>query len=224
MSNSTVGPAGKFHAVIFDLDGTLVDSLADLANATNYAMGQLDCPQHRADDYRYMVGAGRRELCRRALPDDRHDLLDQAETLMTQYYAQHCFDYTVMYPGVPELLGELNARGITLAILSNKPDKFVQLTASKLLGDFRFAAVAGQSDPIPHKPAPDGALHIAKILNIAPDQFLYLGDSGIDMQTAVNADMYPVGATWGFRKADELTQAGARALIDHPGDLLRFFS
>jgi len=212
------------EAVIFDLDGTLADTLTDLAEAMNYALQQLDCPAHPVQAYRYMVGSGRRQLCRAALPDDRQDLLDRSMALMTEYYAKHCFDHTVLYDGVAEMLGRLNEMNIPLAVLSNKPDNFVQLTVSRLMGQFQFAAVVGEDDKLARKPAPDGALLIAKRMRIQPEHIVYLGDTSIDMQTAQAAGMFGVGATWGFRDAEELTRAGAKALIDHPRELLRFFN
>jgi len=213
----------RFRAVLFDLDGTMLDTLADLANAMNWALAKLACPEHPLPAYRYMVGSGRRALVQAALPSDRQELLEQAENLMTEYYTEHCFDNSRHYNGIPELLRQLSARDIPLAILSNKPDNFTKLTVEKLLVDFRFAIVQGETDALPRKPNPAAALHIAKLLKLSPDDLLYLGDTSIDMQTAVSAGMYPVGVTWGFREADELLQAGAKTLIDHPQQLMQFF-
>jgi len=210
----------RFSAVIFDLDGTLADTLQDLADATNWGLGQLNQPVHPLQNYRYLVGAGRRELCRLALREENRHLIDQLETLMTDYYAKHCFDATKPYAGIVEMLKTLSSQGVRLAILSNKPQDFVELTIKTLFGDFHFDHVLGDGPTLPRKPDPAGAKLIAEKFGLPPEQIAYVGDTSIDMQTANRAGMYAIGVTWGFRDRQELEEHGAKTIIDCPGELL----
>jgi phosphoglycolate phosphatase len=209
----------KYPAVIFDLDGTLADTIKDLADATNWGLARLNLPPHPVERYKLMVGAGRTELCRRAAGPDHQDKVGQLAQLMTQYYGEHCFDFTRPYPGIMELLRKLSARSIRLAVLSNKPQPFVQLTMEKLFGEFSFAAVVGDLEGMPRKPDPAGAILIAQKLRLDPAQIAYVGDTAIDMETANRAGMYAVGVSWGFRERKELVQAGAKVIVDTPQDL-----
>ncbi|MFA5864951.1 MAG: HAD family hydrolase [Phycisphaerae bacterium] len=211
----------RYPAVIFDLDGTLADTLKDLADATNWGLAKLGQPQHRLDNYRYLVGTGRTELCRKALPENRQDLVEQLIVLMTDYYAKHCFDTTLPYPGIEDLLNNLSAQNIKLAVLSNKPQNFVELTLERLFGRFRFSAVVGDCDDKPRKPDPTGALSIAKALKLPPQQIAYVGDTSTDMQTANRAKMFAIGVSWGFRERQELIDHGANVIVDTPDALYR---
>lgn len=211
----------RFAAVIFDLDGTLADTLQDLADATNWGLTQLKQPPHPVASYKLLVGAGRTELCRRALAADRQDLVPELATLMSDYYGKHCFDFTRPYPGIPDLLDRLAVRGIQLAILSNKPQNFVELTMDTLFRGRTFAAVVGDVDGMPRKPDPAGALRIAQALRIPPADIAYVGDTSIDMETANRAGMYAIGVSWGFRERDELIGSGARVVVDTAEDLYR---
>jgi phosphoglycolate phosphatase len=210
----------QFHAVLFDLDGTLADTLADLANAVNHALTTLGCPAHPIHPYRHMVGDGARNLCQRALPADRQDLTDDALRLMRAHYEAHCFDTTRLYPGIPELVSALAERRYKLAVLSNKPEVFTKRMVAHYFPAAPFAAVHGQQPDVPIKPDPAMALQIAGELKVAPANWLYLGDTNTDMRTATAAGMYPVGALWGFRDRDELLASGARTLIEKPEELL----
>jgi phosphoglycolate phosphatase len=213
----------RFHAVLFDLDGTLADTLADLANAVNHALAALGCSPHPLAAYRYFVGDGARNLMLRTLPADRKDLADHALRLMRTYYAAHCFDETRLYPGVADLVSELIRRKIKVAVFSNKPDEFTRRMVAHYFPGIAFDAVHGQRDRMPLKPDPTVALHIASELGITPPEWIYLGDTNTDMQTAVAAGMFPVGALWGFREKDELLKSGARMLITKPEELLNLF-
>jgi phosphoglycolate phosphatase len=208
------------RAVLFDLDGTLADTLADLANATNWALAQLGCPTHSTDSYRYRVGRGARELCAGALPADRQGLVDEAVRLMREHYDAHCFDLTTLYPGIAELTSSLAERGAKLAVLSNKPDDFTKRLIAHYFKPSPFAVVRGQLPNVPLKPDPTAALKIARELAIAPTQWLYLGDTDTDMQTARAAGMEPVGVLWGFRERDELVQSGATHVVSRPDEVL----
>jgi phosphoglycolate phosphatase len=210
----------KFKAVLFDLDGTLADTLADLANAVNHALTALGCPTHPLNAYRYFVGDGARNLCLRALPSYRQDLADDALRLMREHYDAHCFDETRLYPGIPELVSALAERRYKMAVLSNKPDVFTKRMVSHYFQPSPFDAMHGQQPNVPIKPDPAMALQIASEFNIPVSEWLYLGDTNTDMRTATAAGMYPVGVLWGFRDREELLTSGARTLIAQPSDLL----
>jgi phosphoglycolate phosphatase len=209
-----------FRAVLFDLDGTLADTLNDLANATNWALAQVGCPPHPVDSYRYKVGDGARELCARALPADKQELTDQVLRLMGRRYDEHCFDLTKLYPGIPEMVSALAERQFKLAVLSNKPDKFTKRMIAYYFNPSPFAVVRGQLPNVPLKPDPTAAAQIAQELAIAPSRGLYLGDTNTDMRTARGAGMHPVGVLWGFRDRDELLQSGAEHIVAKPQEVL----
>ena len=211
----------KFRAVLFDLDGTLADTLADLANATNYALAALGCPTHPLAAYRYFVGDGVRDLCLRTLPADRQHLANDAQRLMRAHYNAHCFDETRLYPGIPELVAALHQRGLKLAVLSNKPDVFTKRMIEHYFCPSPFDVVRGQIANIPLKPDPTAARQIAKELGVPPIQWLYLGDTNTDMRTACNAGMHAVGVLWGFRERAELVESGAQRVIAMPEDVLQ---
>jgi len=213
----------NIRAVLFDLDGTLVDSLADLANATNCALTQLGCPTHPVESYRTRVGDGARELCARALPGDKQALADQVLKLMRQHYDAHCFDLTTPYPGIPELVSALAARRYSLAVLSNKPDDFTKRVIEHYFTPSPFAVVRGQLPNVPLKPDPATAVQIAQELGIPPAQWLYLGDTNTDMRTARAAGMESVGVLWGFRDREELVGSGAAHVVATPHEVLQYF-
>jgi len=211
-----------FRAVLFDLDGTLLDTLEDLAVSMNTALESLGFPPHPVDAYRYMVGDGVETLARRALPVER---IEPATVMacvdrMRSNYRKHWLNTTDPYDGIPELLDALTDRKISLAVLSNKPDDFTGPMVAKVLGKWGFAEVRGVSENTPRKPNPSGALQIAESLGVDPAEFLYIGDTNTDMETARSAGMYPVGAVWGFRTEEELRRSGAEAVIARPTELL----
>ncbi len=212
----------KFRAVLFDLDGTLLNTLEDLANAVNTGLLQLGFPRHEREEYRYFVGEGREVMARLALPPANRapDLVDRLCAIIDAEYTAHWADHTRPYPGIAAMLDEVAACGLAMAILSNKPQEFTVSNVAGLLSRWHFAVVAGSLPGRPNKPDCTRALEIAAQLQIPADAFLYLGDSGIDMQTATAAGMYPVGALWGFRDAAELNRSGARKLISQPTQLL----
>jgi len=212
----------SYRAVLFDLDGTLLDTLEDLADSMNAVLRQLGFPPHPAEPYKYFVGDGVVNLVTRALPEANRDeaTVAQAVRLMRRIYGEHWADKTRPYPGIPELLDAVVERGVKMAVLSNKPDDSTKLCVAKLLPSWRFDAVIGQSKAIPPKPDLAGVRAIVARLGVPIEQFLYLGDTNTDMATANGAGMFAVGALWGFRSAEELRGAGARVLIERPADLL----
>jgi len=214
----------KFKAVLFDLDGTLLDTIDDLADSMNSVLEMFGFPKHGIDKYKYFVGDGMDVLVRRALPVSCKDesIIAGCVAAMKEEYSSRWADKTRPYDGIPELLDSLSASGVRLSILSNKPHEPTGIVVSRMLADWNFEMVVGVRDGVPRKPDPAAAILIANSLEIAPDEFLYLGDTNTDMKTAVAAGMFPAGALWGFRTADELILAGARILVRHPADLLDF--
>lgn len=212
-------------AVIFDLDGTLLDTLQDIANAANTVLANNGFPIHQIDDYRRFIGSGINKLISRALPRDKQNpetVVALAEEFRAEY-GRHWNVTTRVYSGVPEMLDGLKVRRIRLAVLSNKPHDFTQQCVDSLLHGWTFKAVMGYNDKIPPKPDPNGAIQIASKLNLPPSRILVLGDSDIDMKTAIAAGMFPVGALWGFRSREELLENGAKAVLQRPQDILAFF-
>lgn len=211
-----------YKAVLFDLDGTLLNSLEDLADCTNIVLRRKGFPCHESAKYNYFVGDGMYNLLRRALPADRQDedLINQCVVEMKEEYGQHWADKTKPYPGIPELLVALQQKGFKLAVLSNKPHEFTQVVIDQYFPGI-FDLAYGERAGVPRKPDPQGALDIAQALQLAPEEFLYLGDTNTDMRTAVSAGMYAVGVLWGFRPAEEILAAGAQVLIEQPLELLK---
>ncbi|MHC4933228.1 MAG: HAD family hydrolase [Planctomycetota bacterium] len=209
-------------AVMFDLDGTLLDTLEDLADSMNAVLERLGLPGHPVEAYRHFVGDGMPNLVRRALPDDRRDgaAVELGSQAMREEYGTRWRAKTRPYDGVPELLDALLDRGLGVTILSNKPDDFTRMTVEALLPHWDFRVVRGVLPEVPRKPDPTAALRIAEELGIPPGEFLYCGDTDTDMRTAVAAGMVPLGALWGFRDAEELRAAGASVLLERPQDLL----
>lgn len=210
----------NIRAIMFDLDGTLADSLDDLANATNHALTSLGLPAHPREAYRRMVGDGARVLCERATPAQRPDLVAEVLRRMQAHYAAHCFDQTRLYPGIADLVAELRRRGLSLAVLSNKPDEFTRRMVAHYFPANPFAVVRGQRAGEPLKPDPTAARRIAAALGIPAAQWLYLGDTNTDMATARAAGMRPVGVLWGFRDREELWASGAAAVVAAPAEVL----
>lgn len=212
----------QVRALISDLDGTLLDTLSDMADAVNIALDRLGLPQHELSAYRRFVGDGRRMMALRALPQEhRNDAtLEPFLEYIAQEYDQRWMARSVPYAGIPEMLDELARRGIRLAVLSNKPQAYVTPMVDTILRRWTFEHAVGESPDIPRKPDPAGALRIIDLMGLQPGQCLYMGDSGVDMQVAAAAGMYGVGVLWGFRDEDELRASGARALARHPDDVI----
>ena len=213
----------KYKAIIFDLDGTLLDTLEDLANSTNHVLQSEGLPIHDMEKYKYFVGNGMYNLVLRTLPLDKREesYVRHCHALVKEEYGKRWADTTKPYKGIPDLLDKLTALRCKLAVLSNKPHEFTLLTVKRLLERWRFDAVLGERSGISRKPDPAGALEIASLFNIDPKEFLYLGDTGIDMATAKAAGMHAVGVLWGFREAEELLKNGADILIKTPADLFK---
>ena len=206
------------RAVIFDLDGTLLDSLADIGGAMNDALQARGWPTHPLDAYLRFVGDGVEMLARRAAPAGI-----EVGPLVDEYrarYGERMEQETKPYPGVPELLDGLQARGVKMAVLSNKREDFTVELVKRQLQRWPFVEVRGERREVPRKPDPTAALEIARVLGHPPTEIAFVGDTHIDMKTAVAAGMLPVAVLWGFRTREELLAAGAKHLLATPSELL----
>ena len=212
----------RFEAILFDLDGTLIDSLSDIADCCNRLLAARGFPTHSYDAYRYFIGDGMGKLVARVLPPEARDE-STIKTFTADYYAEYERAWNVKtraYDGIDQVLTAARDRGVRMSVLSNKPDRFTRRCVESFLAGHRFELVLGASDQFPRKPDPAAALHIARTMDIRPGQFMYVGDTATDMKTAFAAGMQPVGALWGYRTAEELLSAGAAALVRSPPELL----
>jgi phosphoglycolate phosphatase len=208
--------------VLFDLDGTLLDTLGDIADAMNDVLGVLGLPGHPEESYKTFVGEGVRFLVERALPRDRRDpgTVARGLALLEERYRHRPEGRTSPYPGIPALLDALSARRLPLAVLSNKPEPATLAAVRDHLPRWDFRSVAGAREGVPLKPDPAPALAIAADAGVDPAAVLYLGDTGVDMRTARAAGMRAAGALWGFRGREELVATGAEFLVTAPGEVL----
>jgi phosphoglycolate phosphatase len=211
-----------YKAIIFDLDGTLLDTLEDLSDSVNRVMTRRGFPTHTLDEYRYFIGDGTAMLIARALPkEERNDKTIRAcLKAFSEDYGRNWNVKTRPYKGITEMLDALTERGLKIAVLSNKQHEFTKRCVADLLPKWTFDIVLGQRDAVKRKPDPAGALEVAQRLRVSPAEILYLGDSAVDMRTAAAAGMFPVGVLWGFRPAEELQESGAKALIERPLEIL----
>lgn len=209
------------QAVIFDLDGTLLDTLADLAAAANRSMASQGYPTHPVEAFRWFVGDGSAKLIERAMPADQRspEKIKACLKIHMQDYDRHWAVATRPYDGIPELLALLAQRRIPFSVVTNKPHHSALASLAHFFPGVDFKFISGLRPDIARKPDPTQALAAARAMEVAPERCLFLGDSGVDMQTARNAAMTPIGAGWGYRTKEELNQAGAWRIIDHPMDL-----
>ena len=214
----------KYKLVVFDLDGTLVNSLTDLAIATNKGLEEAGLPQHTVDEYRYFVGNGRDMLVRRAMgefsADDKRR--DTVRRVFDSYYAEHCNDNTTAYDGCAEMLRTLSDSGVMTAVLSNKPDEFVLRILNKLYPGHHFTAMWGKKHEFPPKPDGTSLKAMLESLNVSQRDCLYIGDSDVDVFTAQNGGVDMIGVEWGFRGREELISAGADAVVSEPSEITEY--
>ncbi|HHU53024.1 MAG TPA: HAD family hydrolase [Clostridiaceae bacterium] len=211
---------------IFDLDGTLLQTMDSLIKTGNSMLNQLGFQARTSEEYRFAIGYGAKELVRRLLVlsgDLQAEGLEEAYVIYMELFDEYCTYGVKPYPGIPELISEMQKRDIALAVLTNKPHQMAQRVLDTSFAPDTFAFVQGQDDDLPRKPDPTAAFYIAEKLG-ATDfrQVLFVGDSDADMQTAVNAGMIPVGAAWGFRTVEELIANGSEILLNEPLDLLAY--
>jgi phosphoglycolate phosphatase len=210
-----------YKAIVFDLDGTLVNSLEEIATYCNRVLKNRGFKGHNLDAYRMFVGDGAATLMRRVLPEGtQEDTIQTCYIAFIELYREKCCEMAVLYKNIPELLDQLTARGIKMTILSNKVQVLTEKTVDMLMSSWKFEAVFGQRDTVPRKPDPAGAYEIAEKLKISPSRFIYLGDTAVDMKTSIAAGMFPAAALWGFRDKEELQENGAQALIEDPLDII----
>ena len=210
-------------AVLFDLDGTLLNTIDDLANAVNYALNKEGYPTHDVEKFKYFVGNGTDLMIKRALPEDKKDMayVEKLKPIYVQYYDAHSDIFTRPYDGILELLKELKEKGIKLAVVSNKIDCMTQLVIEQYFPD-TFDFVSGQKDGYAVKPDPDLALLATEKLGVKPSDCLFVGDTGVDAATGKNAGIFTVGVLWGFRDEAELLENGANAIISKPSELHKY--
>lgn len=208
--------------VIFDLDGTLLNTIGDLAVACNAVLAMRGLPQHTYDEYCHFVGNGIMRLVERALPEELRTPYTVAAVRadFVKYYTEHIDVYTKPYEGIPELVAEIARRGVRIAVASNKFQTGTEKLIRLFFPGVEFAAVFGQREGVPLKPDPAVVEEILALTGVAKERVLYVGDLGVDMQTAAAAGVRSVGVTWGFRERAELEEAGARHIVDSPAGIL----
>ena len=213
----------KIKAVIFDMDGTLLNTYEDLANAVNYGLEKSGFPTHDAEKYKYFCGNGTDVMITRALPTEHRDeeTLKKVRELYFEYYNAHSGECTRPYDGIPELLTELRAKGIKLGVVSNKIDFMTQIVAKEYFGDV-FDCVTGQRVGVPIKPDPAMVFEVMKTFGVTADECIFVGDSDVDALTGKNSGAFMVGVLWGFRDERELMENGADVVISEPSQLLRY--
>ncbi|MBW8017974.1 MAG: HAD family hydrolase [Planctomycetes bacterium] len=212
----------SYRGVIFDLDGTLVDTLDDLAGAMNYGLGRLGEPTHSVEQCRRMIGNGISKFAERALNSDKQHLHGELLELMKVRYLEKCFDRSVLYEGMLEAVKQLRKAGVRLAVVTNKNADAAKLIVEHFFGEGTFEVIIGIEGDKWVKPDPGGTHEIIRRMGMSKDDFILVGDSDVDIATAINAGVKPVGVTWGFRSRDELIAAGGETIIDSPGEILSF--
>ena len=206
---------------IFDLDGTIADTICDLGDAVNHGLEQLGCPTFDYEAYKKMVGNGAKKLCERALPDDKKDKSKELHKLFKDYYTEHYLDKTKLYDGMKETMEKLHDAGVYMAVATNKPEDVAREIIDKLLPDIQFVKVLGGVDYRPIKP--DIAI-LVEIFSVLPDEenrVFMIGDSNVDVQTAKNAGIECIGCAWGFRGRAELVAEGADYIAEKPSDIAK---
>ncbi|HCD77555.1 MAG TPA: HAD family hydrolase [Prevotella sp.] len=212
----------EYSTYIFDLDGTLLNTLNDLAASTNYALRSVNLPEHSVDDVRRFVGNGVRKLMERAIEGgDKNPLFDEAYATFRRHYLEHGLDTTQPYPGIMEMLKELKARGKRIAVVSNKFYDATQELVKHFFGEYVEVAI-GERENIRKKPAPDTVVEAMRMLGVGKENAVYIGDSDVDFNTAKNVGIPCVSVLWGFRDKDFLQSIGATTFITSPEELLDY--
>ncbi len=210
----------SYSAVIFDLDGTLVDTIEDLTAAMNAALARFALPTHTARDCKMMIGSGAMRFAERALPSDKQALAEKVLALMRDHYRDNCFENTRLYDGMGETVQQLRHRGLRLAMLTNKDQAVASRIIEHFFGPETFQYVVGATQSQRIKPDPGTTIGIVKSMELSCEDFVFVGDSAVDIATARAAAIRSVGAAWGFRGRDELIAAGADIIIDSPREIL----
>ncbi len=217
MNNKTI------TAVIFDLDGTLLNTLEDIADSANETIRQFGMEPHPVESYRYFVGNGLQNLIKRIMPEQsKSETLERGVETFQAVYQRRWHEKTKPYPGIMEMLDSLQRAGIKIAVLSNKPDTFTQTCVHHFFPSIRFQAVSGKKDDVPLKPDPQSTFSVLRVLAAEPAQSLFVGDSSVDIRTGIAAGMDSIGVDWGFRTESELRKAGAERVISSPQELVHY--
>ncbi|MDE7364675.1 MAG: HAD family hydrolase [Ruminococcus sp.] len=208
--------------VIFDLDGTIANSIQDLANAVNYGLKQLGYPEHDTEKYKQMVGNGAKKLCYRALPDDKKDDAEKLHAIFKAYYSEHYLDNTKIYDGIQKLIHNIFTYGRPVAVATNKPQDVARKIVEKLIPPIysKYITVLGSCDERARKPDPAIINEIVVKYPDFNDSVVMIGDSNVDIQTAKNAGVHSIGCTWGFRTREELEKEGAEFIVDSPEQIM----
>lgn len=211
--------------IIFDLDGTLVNTIADLAASTNHALQQFGFPTHETAKYNYFVGNGIYKLFERALPEEARtqENIQKIRSSFVPYYDEHNTDLSRPYPGIDDMLTALQERGVRMAVVSNKYQAATAKLISYYFPHIRFVSVLGQREGVPTKPDPVAVLQSMEAAGVSPQETFYMGDSNVDMQTGQNAHVDTIGAAWGFRPVEELEAYHPRFIAHQASDVLKFF-
>ncbi len=214
----------KYRGAIFDLDGTLMDTLADIGGSANMVLEEYGCPTHAISAYRQFVGRGFMDLMHRIFPQNTpEEKFPQLLDRMLFYYGEHCLDHSVPYQGIPELLAALAQRNVPVAVNSNKRHLYTEKLVRSAFPAVSFVEIIGEGCGFPRKPQPDAALHIAQTMGLPPCEILYIGDSSTDMDTGRNAGMDTAGCLWGFRTREELAAHDAVYLVNTAEEILKLF-
>ncbi len=206
---------------IFDLDGTLVNSLTDIAEASNYALRKLGFPEHELSKYNYFVGDGVKTLIERILPEDNQNKFDETLKIYNDYYNTHYTVKTYVYDGIMETLKKLHVNGVKLAVASNKTAIFTKNVVKHYFGDELFSVVCGKEEHRPTKPNPEIIFEVMEKLNVTDNECFMIGDTNIDIKTGKNAGIKTIGCLWGFRTLEELTDANADFIAEKPNDIFK---
>lgn len=212
----------EYSTYIFDLDGTLLNTINDLAASTNYALRSVGLPEHTVEDVRRFVGNGVRKLMERAIENgDKNPLFEKAYSIFRQHYLEHGLDTTEPYAGIVDMLEELNCRGKNIAVVSNKFYAATQELVRHFFGEYVKVAI-GERENIRKKPAPDTVVEALKLLGVDKENAVYIGDSEVDIQTARNVGIPCISVLWGFRDRSFLVENGAQTFIDAPSKLIDY--
>lgn len=210
-----------FKAAFFDLDGTLVNSLYDLAASTNHVIAKYGFNKREVDEFKYFVGDGIPKMLQRAIGEEiEAETFEKIKNEFLQYYAEHCADETCAYEGIVGLLMFLKSKGVKLAVVTNKAQEMAEKVINEVLGFvLKFDYILGMQPGIPAKPDPTGVLMAMDKLGVKPNECVFVGDTGMDVAAGVNAGAYAVGVLWGYREKDELEKSGAVAFAKEPKEI-----
>ncbi len=209
-------------AVLFDLDGTLVNTLDDIADSVNFILNKYGHPIHKAEEYKYFAGCGNETMIRRALPEEYHKDREYVLKIRAEFYERygvHCTDKSYVYDGIYELIDRLKKMDIMVAVVTNKSQKMTDLILPAYFKEGTFSVVIGQRDGVPVKPEPHMPFLAMTEMDVNPDECLFIGDSYNDIEAGLNSGNTPVGVLWGFRDRKELQNAGARYIVESPQEI-----